>query len=155
MLFLPILLAPILALAADRPRIRRAPAYVVLGENFLHGPGSSKKMPEDARRFWEHLGEAEEGVALYQNGLVGWFRYAMDLVPRYDTGATLYPAGTWVHSDFRGRGYGLLMWRYVLNRKTDITKVRATIVSDGGMALINAVKKDFPNIKFYVDDWRS
>lgn len=104
-------------------------------------------MPRQVKVFWKRWGLfcSDKAVIVLDDGeLVGFFRFSID--KKY-----IYAIGTWVHPDYRGQGMAKKMWTKALKSVRGKKTVTVTTVSEGGGALVVAMKKLFPNKKFNVN----
>jgi hypothetical protein len=82
-------------------------------------------------------------VRRHQGKTVGFLRY------EFDRTGQLCAAGTWVASTERRRGAAAELWRYLL-RKTRPRAVWVRTVTPGGRALVAALVREFPRIRWTV-----
>lgn len=75
--------------------------------------------------------------------LVGFFRY------EFDAKGALCAAGTWVSPEERKRGLAAALWRHVLKRVRP-RRVWVKTVSVGGRALVSALVREFPRVRWTV-----
>lgn len=109
--------------------------------NFLHKQGIL---------FWRgvHLSSCAKAAVFIVDGIVmGFTRYSR-LSDEH-----LHYEGTWVHSKYRGMGYGKRLWNLSIeHEKPSIISVAA--MSDEGWYLIKSVQKQWLDIKFIIRDQR-
>jgi GNAT superfamily N-acetyltransferase len=102
-------------------------------------------LPRQAKDFWKTwcLSPSEHGfIALDGHRLVGFFRYYLEEKDWW----TLCAAGTWVAPSHRGQGIALKLWS-AAQRREQCRRLEATVVSEGGQALVKAFQKKFPKVK--------
>ncbi len=81
-------------------------------------------------------------IAEEHNKLIGFFRYDLgDIKP------WLYAAGTYVIPEYRNQNIAFNLWAQAINFEKP-NKILAHIASDGGLKLIEKIKKQFPKILF-------
>lgn len=81
-------------------------------------------------------------IAEENNSLVGFFRYDLgDIKP------WLYAAGTYVVPEYRNQNIAFNLWVKAIELEKP-NKILAHIASDGGLKLVEKIKKQFPKILF-------
>lgn len=110
--------------------------------NVLHKHGIS---------FWRelHLSSCDKASVFIVDGQVmGFVRY------NRLSDDHLHYEGAWVHSKYRGMGYGKQLWNLSIEtEKPSIISV--TAMSDDGWYLIKSLEKQWADIEFRVSDQRS
>lgn len=86
-------------------------------------------------------------VAIHpEDGIIGWLRY--DLVER-KSGLLLWAQGTWVASEYRGRGISHEVWGRAMQREEPV-RVHVRTITPEGRAIVGAVVRWFPEVEFLV-----
>ena len=104
-----------------------------------------KNLPEDILlelQNWQ-VEYADKVIIAYDNNvLVGFFRYDLG-----DTRPWLYAAGTYIIPSYRKKNIASNLWHKAIELEKP-NKILAHIASDGGLKLIEKIKKDFPKMLF-------
>jgi GNAT superfamily N-acetyltransferase len=123
--------------------------YLCYSANGLQCSGKVKRLSEEE---WDLISCMEDedsshvATATDCGKLVGWFRMTR-------VGRNLYAQGTWVAPTHRRQGLAAQLWERALERLSP-ANIDVTVVSEGGVALIDHMEKAHPEIWWTVEGRR-
>jgi len=100
--------------------------------------------------FWRelHLSSCDKAAVFILDGIVmGFVRY------NRLSDDHLHYEGIWMHSKYRGLGYGKQLWNLSIEHEKP-SKISVAALTDDGWYLIKSLEKQWPNIQFQIRDQR-
>lgn len=120
--------------------------YILAQHSLYKTCPAPRRLHRDAVKHWNDwsIGGCDGAVIMcVSRELVAFLRFNR-------TRRELHAVGTWVAPEWRGRGIARRLWREMLG-KHRAKSVIVTVATAGGKALIAALKKSHPHVKWEVE----